>query len=444
MHLVFGQFFYSIFQIGMLPCTPIALVTRQLVKAAVSTGATFMPRIELETSARCCRTIGLVLAAFFLVSIPSGSTQDKTNERVRPSTKVNQVLDRLDQEFAQRRYGEGWARTLRELIQVGPDAVPELIAELDATDSDIMLRNLGFVLRAIGDKRAIPALIRAFPKTLREPGSDMGLRCADQELLAFMQKHDLNSTDRGGMYSFGRPVREIGAALRSLSGTRQGEEELNGVMLEGSARQQHLQRQIFYRCAQSWQKWWEKNWREHVTDVRYALVRLPSEEPIPVKLFPSGEGVTTNGVNSGYIAVPDDDASARGEMFYDLDTGRAAHALPDHLKVLQDDPYRLDRIQDWAAQEGFDLMGTMYQAPGSEKRVYAIRGLGLTAWEIDPARYESIDDELKKDAPLTMGRPAAGLLLHYDADRNEYDPTATAAFLFLTRESTYGILFVGV
>src|SRR5262245_49543295 len=237
-----------------------------------------MPRIELATSARCCRTIGLGVAVFFLLSIPSGSTQEKTNERIRPNTKVNQVLDRLDQEFAQKRYGEAWARTLRELIQVGPDAVPELIAELDTTDSDIMLRNLGFALRTIGDKRAIPALIRALPKTLRKPGSDMGLPCADQELLAFLQKHDLNSTDRAGSYSFGRPVREIGAALRSLSGTRQGEEELNGVMLEGTALQQHLQRQLFYRCAQRWQKWWEKNWQEHVTDVGYALVRLRSDE----------------------------------------------------------------------------------------------------------------------------------------------------------------------
>src|SRR5262245_52426287 len=151
-----------------------------------------MPRIELATSARCCRTIGLGVAVFFLLSIPSGSTQEKTNERIRPNTKVNQVLDRLDQEFAQKRYGEGWAHTLRELIQVGPDAVPELTAELDATDSDIMLRNLGFALRAIGDKRAIPALIRAFPKTLREPGSDMGLRHAGQERVACMQQNAIH------------------------------------------------------------------------------------------------------------------------------------------------------------------------------------------------------------------------------------------------------------
>ena len=50
---------------------------------------------------------------------------------------------------------------LKALVDEGPAAVPELIAELDATDDDIMLRNLGFILRAIGDKRAVPALIRA-------------------------------------------------------------------------------------------------------------------------------------------------------------------------------------------------------------------------------------------------------------------------------------------
>jgi hypothetical protein len=118
--------------------------------------------------------------------------------------------------------------------------------------------------------------------------------------------------------------------------------------------------------------------------------------------------------------------------------------MPEALQALKDDPSRLDKIQDWAAQEGFDLMGTMYQPAASEKRYYAIRALGLTAWEVSPDRYQTFDREIKKEEPMTMGRPAAGLLLHYDAKQRDYDPTAPTAFLFLTRESTYGVLFVGV
>ncbi len=363
--------------------------------------------------------------------------------RVRPDSRVNRLLDALDQEYKAKQFSEAWAWHLKSIVEIGKDAVPDLIKELDATDSDIMLRNLGFMLRAIGDKRALPALIRAFPKTLRKPGSDMGLRAEDKELLAFMQKHDLDKTDRANMYGFGRPVREISGALETLSGVKHGEEELYGVMLREGLLPQHFQRQLYRRCAERWAAWWESQWEEHVTDKSFALVRLPPEEPLPVKLFPSGAGVKMASGGSGYTAEPDDGAAARRTVFYDLDTGRSLR-MPEALTALKEDPSRLDKIHDWAAQEGFDLMGTMYQPAGSEKRYYAIRALGLTAWEITPDRYQTIDGEIKKEEPMAMGRPAAGLLLHYDAKRGEYDPTAPTAFLFLTRESTYGVLHVGV
>ncbi len=64
---------------------------------------------------------------------------------------------------------EQWAQTIRELAAIGKDAVPELVAELERTDRDATLRSLGFTLRAIGDPRAVPALIRAIPKALRAP-----------------------------------------------------------------------------------------------------------------------------------------------------------------------------------------------------------------------------------------------------------------------------------
>ena len=58
-----------------------------------------------------------------------------------------------------------WALAIRELIQIGKPAIPRLIRELDETnhqaDQGRELRALGFVLRGIGDPRAVPALIRA-------------------------------------------------------------------------------------------------------------------------------------------------------------------------------------------------------------------------------------------------------------------------------------------
>jgi hypothetical protein len=55
---------------------------------------------------------------------------------------------------------------IKELVDIGKPAVPTLSAALDRTWRDTPMRLLGFTLRAIGDPRSVPALIRAFPKTL--------------------------------------------------------------------------------------------------------------------------------------------------------------------------------------------------------------------------------------------------------------------------------------
>jgi hypothetical protein len=362
--------------------------------------------------------------------------------RLRPESTVNRLLDALEEEAVQNRFRDLWAWRLKGLVDQGPDAVPDLIVELDATDNDMMLRNLGFILRAIGDKRAVPALIRALPKTLKKPGSDMGCRADDPELLAFMQKHDLDKDNRDGLYGFGRPVREIGGALAKLTGVNQREEEIFHTFLSGSPRQQALQRKLFHDCAQRWATWWEANWMDHVSDPKYAVVNLPKFEEPATTIFPHGPSVNITGRSSGHTAESDADPAAKREVFYDLDTGRML-GLPQHVKELKDDPNRLDKIQAWAAREGFDLMGTPYQPAGSDKTYYAIRNLGMNAWEIDAGRWEGIERELKQGPPK-LDKPAGGLLLHYDEQQRTYDPTGTALFLFVTREGATGVLFVGV
>lgn len=57
-------------------------------------------------------------------------------------------------------------KTFLEIADLGNDDVPELIEELDATNNQRMIRCLGFLLRASGDRRAVPALMRAIPQTL--------------------------------------------------------------------------------------------------------------------------------------------------------------------------------------------------------------------------------------------------------------------------------------
>ena len=90
---------------------------------------------------------------------------DRTDQILQEFRKLNHTVDET----------ELWCNLLRELVAVGPVAVPQMCAELDRTTENRMLRRLGFALRAIGDPRAVPALIRAIPKTLLPSSSDYGL-----------------------------------------------------------------------------------------------------------------------------------------------------------------------------------------------------------------------------------------------------------------------------
>lgn len=177
------------------------------------------------------------------------------------------LLDRLEaQNAGGELFKDAWLRTLKEIVELGPAAVPELIAELDATEDDMMLRSLGFTLRAIGDPRAAPALIRALSKTLRPPGSDMGLKSNEAELLQFAQQHDLNANNQLGHYGFGRPVREICGALRELTGEKHGEEDLFGVFLEGLLSQQGMKRVLYHRVARAWAESWDRSAAKNVKE----------------------------------------------------------------------------------------------------------------------------------------------------------------------------------
>jgi hypothetical protein len=202
---------------------------------------------------------------------------------------------------------------LKLIADQGQSAVPDLIVELDATDDDMMLRSLGFILRAIGDKRAVPALIRAIPKTLRKPASGFGLRADDAELLAFMQKneHRQGGAPREGLYSFGRPVHEITGALEKLTGANQREEEIYNVLLGGGPRQQQLQRRLYHECAQRWATWWEANWKANVSDEKYAVVNLPTSDDQPLAVFPHGPDIKIPRPRILSIVESDADPKAR-------------------------------------------------------------------------------------------------------------------------------------
>ncbi|MCA9187700.1 MAG: hypothetical protein KDA99_18855, partial [Planctomycetales bacterium] len=165
----------------------------------------------------------IVTVAVFAMALSSDSTvaQDKV---AQPDIdkQVSELLTKLELLQQTDQSGEDeWARTIRDLIKLGPDAVPSLSQALRDTpyENRRMLRSIPFVLRGIGDARAVPALIESLIKCYGQDGSDMGYNTADPELLAFMRNHDddLTDLDPNG-YNWGRPINEVRTALQVLTG----------------------------------------------------------------------------------------------------------------------------------------------------------------------------------------------------------------------------------
>ena len=281
---------------------------------------------------------------------------------------------------------------MRELVAVGRDAVPQLCAELDRTTENRMLRRLGFALRAIGDPRAVPALIRAIPKTLLPGSSDYGLIVADGTLTEFMQKHDLRDGQRGGQYfDFGRPEREIIGALQKLTGQNFDDSELFGISRSDDPRRQSLQRRLFTRQAQRWQTWWETHWRRFTDDAAYQKVNLKvDDEPLPPAHARSGARTPDWRQRAwiGAVLSPAIQEGKHAEHFYDLDTGLRPK-WPNHIPK---DEARFDQkqIADWAADNGVDLMCVTHRSRDGTQ-TFVLRSFGMKAWEISPRDLRNID-----------------------------------------------------
>ena len=210
-------------------------------------------------------------AAQKLVAALSKKPSDRTAQIILEFRKLNHTVDEC----------ELWCTLMRELVAVGREAVPQLCAELDRTTENVTLRRLAFALRAIGDPRAVPALIRAIPRTLLPASSDYGLIVHDKSLADFMQTYDLKK-GKGEYFDFGRPEREISGALHQLTRQVFPDSGLFGFSRSSDPRRQVLQRRILMRQAKLWQAWWEAHWRELTDDAAYQKVDLAIvDEPLP-------------------------------------------------------------------------------------------------------------------------------------------------------------------
>jgi hypothetical protein len=207
---------------------------KRVFQVRIAMGARYVP------FGHCWLVVGLLLALTVAANSSPGSpaltgqaegkaTQPPTNRDGKDAKPVSEEIAVAIAALRTTdiRNSKGWAMAARNLVQIGKPAVPALIEELDRTTENRPLRSLGFTVRAIGDPRAVPALIRAIPRTLVPAGSDFGLTMDDPELLVFLEQHDLHKGADGQKFLFGMPYREITGALHAITGQRFNEDELN-------------------------------------------------------------------------------------------------------------------------------------------------------------------------------------------------------------------------
>jgi beta-lactamase regulating signal transducer with metallopeptidase domain len=359
---------------------------------------------------------------------------------VKPSERLAQILAEFRKLERTVDQTELWCTLMRELVAVGRDAVPPVCAELDRTTADRTLRRLAFAMRAIGDARAVPALIRAIPRTLVPASSDYGLVVDDAALAAFMRKYELNGGRMGGLYfNFGRPVREVFGTLEKLTGQNFDDAEVFGLHRSVDPRRQWHQRQLIMRYAERWAKWWEAHWRDFTDDRAYQRVGLKVDvEPIPSPGRSPTLGPKAR-LDDGVMGAVLSPALQRGqftEYFSDLDTG----ASPKWPAQIPQDEARFDpkQLADWATRSGVDLMCVTHRAPDGTQ-TFVLRSFGMKAWEISARDLRNID-KLVAAGTLPKGRDAGDLLVHYDEDSKQPVPDANAAFIFVTREGCMGLI----
>jgi len=339
---------------------------------------------------------------------------------------------------------ETYCAQVKELVEIGKPAVPALAAALDRTTRDTPMRLLPFTLRAIGDPRAVPALIRALPKTLLPPGSDCGMSVSDAELLKFMQANDLDARAGNSQarrdFGMGRPVREVCGALEKGTGTNQNDSAIFSTFLDGGELQRSMERKAFYEVTRRWADWWKANWERFGNDSALADVRLPAlkEEP-SFKRFLTGPNVKESGGESGVILSPIERRGRHCSLALGLNR---TIPLPREFSDTNTGPISIERVSAWAARAGADLVGTQYRDPGSGRLYYCARTIGLQAWEIPNQLWTNIEQALQRDAEPALDAPAGDLLIHYDASLARYVPERRATFLFITRDGMQGILRV--
>jgi beta-lactamase regulating signal transducer with metallopeptidase domain len=337
-----------------------------------------------------------------------------------------------------------WARAVKYLVDHKQEGLPALIKQLDSEKRDHAISKIAFALRAIGDRRAVPALIRALPRTLLPSRSDFGVRLEDEELCRFMQQNDTEGKIRRGsdLFDYGRAFREVVSALHRLTGKNFGDMELNWVHLSESPVQQAQQRAQFHRLAKRWADWWEANWKTLVEDPAYAKVNLPPLEDATSKFAgrqtpPAGPGVRLQEGPSQWIVQSAHES--KKQCFVDLDTMREGGwlaSLPPIEKISIDSP----ELLAWARKQGYDIVGVTAKSPDDGKPIYCLQPLDMHVWKITADEHRHLADAMAGRRAYPLSHPVTLMIPQREVKRPYDNQFGGDSFLFVTREGTAGVI----
>ena len=384
----------------------------------------------------------------------------KTPEPIRtrqsdPSAgnEVGQLLSEIAFLNKREELGANSARSVRygadvmRLTNFGAVAVPSIIDELDRTDDPRMIATLAFVLRAIGDKRGVPALIRAIPRTdvaIDDCNWIHSTRAIDKELIAFFRQHKFEGQGEKAIGCSNAEI-ELGEAFRALTG---GWETLTRTRTygRGTPIQIYLQKKLLHGDARRLGSWWDQHSSSMVDDVAYLKAAVPEFQLKSPGIVAPNQMLATISREIGYYLKALRSETATNDRyvtaFLDLDTGRSSR-IPEQWRGRQLSEADIENLLVWAENEGFDLTCDQYKTE-SGKSHFVLRGIGLKAWQLD-------EKWTKDDVLCTWGEIAeAGRIVTGDRlvpfDKNEgvLDPTGTAPFLVVTREGSPVLVDVGV
>ncbi len=363
--------------------------------------------------------------AMLRAGAPATESAEKTDRRVN---ELIYVLRHSTRDSLQ----DQWCAAIKELTEIGKPAVPALVTELDHTDGIFEKSAVAFTLRAIGDLRAVPALIRALPRSVDQIGG-FGLTTANEDIRRFMIQHAGSADPYPGhdIFSFDSPLDELDCSLRKITGHSEGKIYPD----TDSPAEQAAAAAVRREMAKRWTKWWTENRHKYVSDAELATVEnraAPQDDPVEAAglakfgpLFPAGKDVRLGPVHD--LVLPAG-ITIDVKACLNFDTGRTFGQLEGS---------RLNVRADWLR---------WYQETGVDARVTAgeeLVGYDVRAWLVDNVLWDKLPDELAtRDAidPGIKGPSSSFYPCRVEGVGRIDAGTLPATFLVITREGSRGIL----